>query len=77
MTTQKPNLMEDVICLANSRKHSGRCIAGKRVSDGSWIRPIGAGPGHEITELDVADGQVALVVGALGLGAAALLMQVL
>lgn len=52
MTTQKPNLMEDVICLANSRKHSGRCIAGKRVSDGSWIRPIGAGPGHEITELD-------------------------
>lgn len=52
MTTQVPNLIENVICLANSRKHAGRCIAGKRVSDGSWIRPIGPGQGHEITELD-------------------------
>ena len=52
MTTQGPNSIEDVICLANSRKHAGRCIAGKRVSNGSWIRPIGSGQGHEITEVD-------------------------
>ena len=49
---EKPSFIEHFICLANSRKHSGRCIAGKRVSDGSWVRVIGAGQGHEITEDD-------------------------
>ncbi len=47
-----PNFIEHFICLANSRKHSGRCIAGKRMSDGSWVRVIGTGQGHEITEED-------------------------
>lgn len=41
---------ETIICLANSRKFSGRCIAGKRTHDGSWLRPVTARPGHEITE---------------------------
>lgn len=30
-----------IVCLANSRKLSGRCVAGKEISDSSsWIRPI-------------------------------------
>lgn len=44
-----------IVCLANSRKLSGRCIAGK-VTEGQniglWVRPIGTTPSHEITEWD-------------------------
>lgn len=29
-----------IICMANSRKHGGRCIAGLRVDTKGWIRPI-------------------------------------
>jgi hypothetical protein len=32
--------MSRLICLANSRKHSGRCIAGLDVCTGKWIRPV-------------------------------------
>lgn len=44
-----------LICLANSRKHAGRCIAGKiRTGQhvGDWIRPVGTSPSREITERD-------------------------
>lgn len=44
-----------IVCLANSRKLSGRCIAGKVTagqSIGSWVRPIGITQSHEITERD-------------------------
>jgi hypothetical protein len=34
----------DIICLANSRKHGGRCIAGLRVDGGGWLRPVGTLP---------------------------------
>jgi len=43
------------ICLANSRKASGRCIAGKELINGvpsSWVRPISERDGHEISEYD-------------------------
>lgn len=30
----------DIICLANSRKHGGRCVAGLRVDGGGWVRPV-------------------------------------
>jgi len=30
-----------IICLANSRKEGGRCIAGKDVTNFNWIRPVG------------------------------------
>ena len=31
----------EVICLANSRKRSGRCIAGLRTDGQGWLRPVG------------------------------------
>ena len=34
----------DVICLANSHKHSGRCVAGLRLDGGGWVRPVSTEP---------------------------------
>jgi hypothetical protein len=34
----------EMICLANSRKHGGRCVAGLRVDGSGWIRPVGTLP---------------------------------
>jgi hypothetical protein len=31
----------DIICLANSRKHGGHCVAGLRLDGGGWLRPVG------------------------------------
>jgi hypothetical protein len=30
----------DMVCLANSRKYGGRCVAGLRLDGGGWIRPV-------------------------------------
>ncbi|WP_407698290.1 dual OB domain-containing protein [Streptomyces marianii] len=38
-----------LVCLANSRKHGGRCVAGIEVSSNSWIRPVSGRPGHEVS----------------------------
>jgi hypothetical protein len=32
--------MAQIICLANSKKHGERCIAGIETSTGKWIRPV-------------------------------------
>jgi hypothetical protein len=34
----------DIICLANSRKLRGRCVAGLRVDGCGWLRPVGTLP---------------------------------
>ena len=43
-----------IICLANSRKLSGRCIAGKEILDngqiGGWIRPVSDRENEEVSE---------------------------
>jgi len=61
MSNDAPNSIETIVCLANSRKSSGRCVAGKRTSDNSWFRPISNRPGHEISEWDrrYSDGKTA------------------
>src|SRR5687767_486764 len=44
-----------IICLANSRKLSGRCIAGKEIISGkvsSWVRPISNRLTGELSEED-------------------------
>ena len=39
----EPEFMS-LVLLANSRKHADRCIAGKSIEDGRWVRPISARP---------------------------------
>jgi hypothetical protein len=44
-----------IVCLANSRKLSGRCIAGKLMvapNVGTWLRPISARASEEISEYE-------------------------
>jgi len=53
----------DIICLANSRKFSGRCIAGKAFDDGwvgGWIRPVARNETGELSvkEIQYRDGNV-------------------
>lgn len=52
MNNEAPNFVERIVCLANSRKIGGRCVAGKRMGDHSWFRPISDRQGHEISEFD-------------------------
>jgi hypothetical protein len=39
MSSDAPNSIETIVCLANSRKISGRCVAGKRTGDNSLVPP--------------------------------------
>ncbi|MBM3769123.1 MAG: hypothetical protein FJW32_27395 [Acidobacteria bacterium] len=41
-----------LVCLANSRKPDGRCIAGKSLAGGESIRPVSARPGAELTSAE-------------------------
>jgi hypothetical protein len=42
-----------IVCLANSRKLNGRCVAGRELKadgPGSWIRPVSGREHHEVSE---------------------------
>jgi hypothetical protein len=45
--------LKRIVCLANSRKLSGRCVAGKELSPGlalgEWIRPVRNRPKQELS----------------------------
>ena len=45
-----------IVCLANSRKMAGRCVAGKEISEGNqpgnWIRPVSNRESESISETE-------------------------
>src|SRR5690554_6295530 len=44
-----------IVCLANSRKLQGRCVAGYEIVDGKpagWIRPVSDRPHEEVSEYE-------------------------
>jgi hypothetical protein len=44
-----------IVCLANSRKLNGRCVAGKELAEGkaiAWIRPVSAREHEEVSEYE-------------------------
>ena len=47
---------KQIVCLANSRKLFGRCIAGREWSEergpGNWIRPVSERDGQEVSEYE-------------------------
>lgn len=51
-----PKYEKMILCLANSRKHQGRCLAGIEVDDigagNGWVRPVSTAPTGEISEED-------------------------
>jgi hypothetical protein len=50
-----PKYTKTIICLANSRKMAGRCVAGKEMVGrgiGGWIRPVSARAAGELSEDD-------------------------
>ncbi len=52
----KEVLFKDIICLANSRKYAGHCIAGKEIADnqiGKWIRPVSSRNCGELSAKDI------------------------
>ena len=38
-----------ILCLAASRKHQGKCFAGRCIQTGEWIRPVSNRPDEEIS----------------------------
>jgi Dual OB-containing domain len=48
-------LVKRIVCLANSRKMSGRCVAGRELVNGvpgGWVRPVSGRPHEEVSLLE-------------------------
>ena len=49
---ERPNAIKRILCLANSRKISGRCVAGREIVNGQpgvWLRPVSDRQHQEIS----------------------------
>jgi hypothetical protein len=50
-------IQKTIVCLANSRKIDGRCVAGKEYLPGGrfgrWVRPISTNPSHSLSAKDM------------------------
>jgi len=49
------NTTKRIVCLANSRKHHGRCVAGIEIVNRrpiTWVRPVSGRPGAEVSEYE-------------------------
>ena len=68
---QLPETVE-IICLANSRKRQGRCLAGLRTDGGGWVRLIGGGDGGALSaaEYRLPDGSEPKLLDVLQIGCA-------
>lgn len=54
-TNRPPNVVKRILCLANSRKLSGRCVAGREIANpqpGPWVRPVSSREHQEVTEYE-------------------------
>jgi hypothetical protein len=54
--SQEPKYTRTILCLANSRRPGGRCVAGKAFADGAtgaWLRPVNAENQNAISEMDL------------------------
>lgn len=62
----------DVVCLANSRKHGGRCVAGLRTAGGGWVRFVSPLPDGTLTRFDyrIGDEDEARPMDVLSIGVA-------
>jgi hypothetical protein len=52
----QPGYTKTILCLANSRRPGGRCVAGKEFENGKagqWLRPINADNHSAISEVDL------------------------
>lgn len=56
-----------IVCLANSRKLGARCVAGKELGTGVWVRPVGPREGLAIrlAEQRLPDGSIPAVLDVL------------
>ena len=63
----------EIVCLANSRKMSGRCIAGLRTDGQGWIRPVAPGADSTLYGSDyrLADGTEPQLMDVIGIPCAA------
>ena len=46
------SVVKRIVCLANSHKLTGRCVAGKELRDGrsvTWIQPVSARENEEVS----------------------------
>lgn len=60
---QKTTFQKQIVCFANSRKYSGRCVAGKELLEhhtGEWVRPVSKEGSGELSLKDISfrDGRV-------------------